>query len=130
MKQRIMQRLLNYLRRIFFNKKETDIKPKYVSVWPAKVLEVYMHLLINKGKIHNDKADSLINLRLNQRVLIYNPEGPEIHDCQTGESYGKLEIVKCTGTVSWIESETSLILLDKNEDNNPAPEVNDLVKPI
>ena len=127
-----MLKLFSYLNRIFSKEEEADTKPKYVSVWSAKVLVVFgkKMIRINKGRIDNDKTDSLINIKLHQRVLIYNPDGPELHDCQTGESYGKLEVVKGTGRIAWVMKETSLVLLDKNTDNKPAPEVNDLVKPI
>jgi hypothetical protein len=79
------------------------------GTFPAKVATILtsIRLVINRGL--ND------GIRLNQRVLVYNPGTEEITDPQTGKSLGYLEIVRGTGRVIHLQENMATIESDQEK---------------
>ena len=104
------------------------------KVYPAIVVKIIdeLKIVINKG--------SRDNIKLNQRFLVYHLEEEETIDPITKESLGKLELVKGTGKVIYIQEKMSIIESDMIKSTLIAfqtslrpfynPEVGDKAKPI
>jgi hypothetical protein len=76
-------------------------------VFPAAVVHVIdpFKLAINRGSHHS--------IRMGQRFLVYKLSDQDIMDPTTGESLGRLEIVKGTGKVTHIQEKMSTIESDR-----------------
>lgn len=70
----------------------------------AKVVDPYK-IVINKGS--NDGVEK------GQRFLVYSISPDEIKDPETGESLGKLEVVKGTGVVTHVQDKIATIESDR-----------------
>jgi len=73
-----------------------------MEITVAKIIDEYT-IVINKG------SDS--GIKNGQRILIFTI-GDEINDPNTGESLGKLEIIKGTGRVTHCQSKLSTVSSD------------------
>lgn len=116
----------------------------------AKVIDNYK-LVMNRGEQNG--------IREGQRMMVYNISDEEIKDPHTGESLGRLELVRGTGRVIFVQDKISIIESDqkqlyrkKIDNSNPFfmappsqkaeiieyeqlkpfdnPQIGDLVKPI
>jgi hypothetical protein len=81
------------------------LSPK--GTFPAKVVKVIddYSLVINRGEISG--------IREGQRMLVYNTSEEEITDPQTGESLGYLDLVRGTGTITFVQEKISILQSDK-----------------
>jgi hypothetical protein len=81
------------------------LSPK--GTFPAKVVKVIddYSLVINRGEISG--------IREGQRMLVYNTSEEEIKDPQTGESLGYLDLVRGTGTITFVQEKISILQSDK-----------------
>ncbi|MEG3436195.1 hypothetical protein V0288_03610 [Pannus brasiliensis CCIBt3594] len=81
------------------------LSPK--GTFPAQVVKVIddYRLVINRGE-SNGIAEG-------QRMLVYNTSEEEITDPQTGESLGYLELVRGTGTITFVQEKISILQSDK-----------------
>lgn len=86
-----------------------DSKSPQEAIFPATVVGVIddYKVAINRGQIHDIKQG--------QRFLIYSLSEEEIVDPESGESLGRLEIVKGTGRVMHVQERMATIESDKKE---------------
>lgn len=82
---------------------ETQIAPPNFPALVARVIDG-KRLAINRGSSHGVKAG--------QRFLVYSIEADEIKDPSTGESLGRLEVVKGTGVASHVQEKMATIQSD------------------
>ncbi len=81
------------------------LSPK--GTFPATVVKVIddYKLVINRGEISG--------IREGQRMLVYNTSEEEITDPQTGESLGYLDLVRGTGTITFVQEKISILQSDR-----------------
>ena len=78
-------------------------------VFPAQVAKIISptRIVINRGFEHK--------IKLAQKMLLYSLSDEKIHDPETGEFLGYLEIYKGTGKVITVQEKLSVIELDRDK---------------
>ena len=89
------------------SKEQTPQMPTLQKVFPATVVAVNdsYTVAINRGSAHG--------IKIGQRFLVYGLSDDEIVDPETGDSLGRLEIVRGTGVVTHLQERLATIETDK-----------------